>query len=164
MFLPADSSCEGRVSLHFTQPGLSMPAAEGVVDEKGSKYILAHTEPRELDGHPLGECGSSYLLHAPPRPHTYSDTDTSPLHVTTLHHTLTLSTRHVSELCRILLSFIFSASLLFSPFCQISVFKDQELALHMYKKLKKKKITGLRPAPLLKGLRPSHPPRWVLNV
>ena len=54
MSLPADSSCEGRVSLHFTQPGLSMPAAAGVVDEKGSEYMLAHTGPRELDGHPLG--------------------------------------------------------------------------------------------------------------
>ena len=54
MSLPADSSCEGRVSLHFTQSGLSMPAAAGVVDEKGSEYILTHTGPRELDGHPLG--------------------------------------------------------------------------------------------------------------
>jgi len=35
-----------------------MPAAAGVVDEKGSEYILAHTGPRELDGHPLGGCGS----------------------------------------------------------------------------------------------------------
>ena len=37
-----------------------MPAAAGVVDEKGSEYILAHTGPRELDGHPLGPggCGS----------------------------------------------------------------------------------------------------------
>ena len=56
------SSCrffrEGRVSLHFTQSGLSIPAAAGVVDEKGSKYILAHKGPRELDGHPLGGCGS----------------------------------------------------------------------------------------------------------
>ena len=51
--LPADLFCEGRVSLHFTQPELSMPAAAGVVDEKGSEYILAHTGPRELDGHPL---------------------------------------------------------------------------------------------------------------
>ena len=54
MSLPADSSCEGLVSLHFTQPGLSMPAAAGVVDEKGSEYILAHTGPRELDGHGFG--------------------------------------------------------------------------------------------------------------
>jgi len=54
MSLPADSSCGGRVSLHFTQPGLSMPAAAGVMDEKGSEYILVHTGPKELDGHPLG--------------------------------------------------------------------------------------------------------------
>jgi len=38
------------------------PAAAGVVDEKGSKYILAHTGPRELDGHPLGGCGSWFSL------------------------------------------------------------------------------------------------------
>jgi len=44
--LPVDSSCEGRVSLHFTQPGLSMPAAAGVVSE----YILAHIGPREHVG------------------------------------------------------------------------------------------------------------------
>jgi len=44
MTFPADSSCEGRVSLHFTQSGLSMPAAAGVVDENGSEYMLAHTE------------------------------------------------------------------------------------------------------------------------
>jgi len=62
MSLPADSSCEGRVSLHFTQSGLSMPAAAGVVGEKGSEYILAHTGPRELDGHPLGGCGSGFGL------------------------------------------------------------------------------------------------------
>jgi len=64
MSLPADSSCEGRDSLHFTQPGLSMPAAAGVVDEKGSEYrdILAHTGPRELDGHPLGGCGLGFGL------------------------------------------------------------------------------------------------------
>jgi len=64
MSLPADSSCEGRVSLHFTQLVLSMPAAAGVVDEKarGSEYILAHTGLRELDGHPLGGCGSGFGL------------------------------------------------------------------------------------------------------
>jgi len=62
MSLPADSSCEGRVSLHFTQSGLSMPAAESVVDEKGSEYILAHTGPRELDRHSLGGCGSEFGL------------------------------------------------------------------------------------------------------
>ena len=41
-----------------------MPAAAGVVDEKGSEYILAHTGPRELpsDGHPLGVCGSGVGL------------------------------------------------------------------------------------------------------
>ena len=42
------------VSLHFTQSGLSIPTAAGVVVERGSEYILAHTDPRELDGHPLG--------------------------------------------------------------------------------------------------------------
>ena len=43
--------------------GLSMrPAAAGVVNEKGSEYILAHTGPRELDGHPLGGCGSGFGL------------------------------------------------------------------------------------------------------
>jgi len=54
MSLPADSSCEGRVSLHFTQLVLSTPTTAGVVVERGSEYILAHTGPRELDGHPLG--------------------------------------------------------------------------------------------------------------
>jgi len=54
--------CEGRVSLHFTQSRLSKPAAAGVVDEKGSEYILAHTGPRELDGQPLGRCGSGFGL------------------------------------------------------------------------------------------------------
>ena len=29
----------------------------GVVVERGSECILAHTGPRELDGHPLGGCG-----------------------------------------------------------------------------------------------------------
>jgi len=62
MSLPADSCCEGRVSFHFTQSGLSMPAAAGVVDQKGSEYILAHTGPRELDRHPLGWCGSGFGL------------------------------------------------------------------------------------------------------
>jgi len=42
------------------RPGLSMPAAAGVVDEKGSEYMLAHTRPRELDRHPLGRCGSGF--------------------------------------------------------------------------------------------------------
>ena len=34
--------------------GLSIPTAAGVVVERGSEYILAHTGPRELDGHTLG--------------------------------------------------------------------------------------------------------------
>ena len=62
MSLPADSTCEGRVSLHLTQLGFSMPAAAGVVDEKGSEYILAHTGPRELHGHHLGGGGSGFGL------------------------------------------------------------------------------------------------------
>ena len=62
MSLPADYSCEGRVSLHFTQSGLSIPKAAGIVVERGSEYILAHTGPRELDGHPLGGCGSGFAL------------------------------------------------------------------------------------------------------
>jgi len=62
MSLPADSSCEGRVSLHFTQSGLSIPRAAGVVVERGPEYILAHTGPRELDGHPLGGCGLGFGL------------------------------------------------------------------------------------------------------
>jgi len=32
------------------------------MDEKGSEYILAHTGPRELDGQPLGGCGSGFGL------------------------------------------------------------------------------------------------------
>jgi len=39
-----------------------MPAVAGVVDEKGSEYILDHTGPRELDGHPLGGCGLGFGL------------------------------------------------------------------------------------------------------
>jgi len=62
MSLPKDSSCEERVSLHFTQSGLSMPAGAGVVDEKGSEYILAQTGPRELDRHPLRGRGSGFGL------------------------------------------------------------------------------------------------------
>ena len=62
MSLPADSSFEGRVSLHFTQSGLSIPAVAGVVVERGSEYILVHTGSRELDGHPLGGCGSGFGL------------------------------------------------------------------------------------------------------
>jgi len=30
--------------------------------EKGSKYILAHTGLRELDGHPPGGCRSGFWL------------------------------------------------------------------------------------------------------
>jgi len=30
--------------------------------EKGSEYMMAHTGPRELDGHPLGGCGSGFGL------------------------------------------------------------------------------------------------------
>jgi len=33
-----------------------------IASEKGSEYILAHTGPRELDGHPLGGCGSGFGL------------------------------------------------------------------------------------------------------
>jgi len=39
-----------------------MPAAADVVDEKRSEYILAHTGPRELDGHPMGACGLGFGL------------------------------------------------------------------------------------------------------
>jgi len=39
-----------------------MPAVAGVVDEKGSEYILAHTGPRALDGRPLRGCGSGFGL------------------------------------------------------------------------------------------------------
>jgi len=62
MSLPADSSCEGRGSFHFTQPGLSTPSAAGIVDEKGSEYILAYTGPRELNEHPLRGCGLGFGL------------------------------------------------------------------------------------------------------
>ena len=60
MSLPADSSCKERVSLYFMQSGVSIPTAAGVVVERGSEYKLAHTGPRELDGHPLGGCGSGF--------------------------------------------------------------------------------------------------------
>jgi len=62
MSLPADSSCEGRVSLHFMRSGFLISTAAGVVVEKGSEYILAHIVQRELDGHPLGGCGSVFGL------------------------------------------------------------------------------------------------------
>jgi len=39
-----------------------MPAEAGVVDEKGSEYILVHTGQRELDWHPLGRCGMGFGL------------------------------------------------------------------------------------------------------
>jgi len=45
------------LSLGFVLPTL---APAGVVAEKGSEYILAHTGPRELDGYPLGGCGSGF--------------------------------------------------------------------------------------------------------
>jgi len=31
------------------------------VVERGSEYILAHTGSRELDGYPLGGCGSGFI-------------------------------------------------------------------------------------------------------
>ena len=62
MSLPADSACEGMISLHFTRTGFLIPTPAGVVTEKGSEYILAHSGPRELDGHPLGGCGSGFGL------------------------------------------------------------------------------------------------------
>jgi len=49
---------------HFTQSGFWMPAEAGVVVEKESKYILAHTGLRELDGHPLGGCRSGFWFSA----------------------------------------------------------------------------------------------------
>ena len=44
------SSCrfKGRVSLYFTQTGLSMPAAAGVVDEKGCICLLVFGAPHEV--------------------------------------------------------------------------------------------------------------------
>ena len=50
------------MTLHFTQSGLSIPTVAGVVDEKGSEFILAHTGSRELDWHPMGGCGSGFSL------------------------------------------------------------------------------------------------------
>ena len=50
---------EGSLSTSRNR-GLSIPAVAGVVVERGSEYILAHTGPRELDGHPLGVCGSGF--------------------------------------------------------------------------------------------------------
>jgi len=39
---------------------MSIPTAAGVVVERGFEYILDHTGARELDGHPLGGCGSGF--------------------------------------------------------------------------------------------------------
>jgi len=50
---------KGLSPLHAV--GVIKPVAAGVVDEKGSEYILAHTGPRELDGHPGGVCGSGLV-------------------------------------------------------------------------------------------------------
>ena len=41
---------------------LLMPMPAGVVVERGSKYILAHTRPRELDRHPLEGCETGFGL------------------------------------------------------------------------------------------------------
>ena len=62
MFLPANSSREGRVCLPFTQTGLLLSTSAGIVMEKGSEYIFAHTVPSELERHPLGGCGSGFFL------------------------------------------------------------------------------------------------------
>ena len=62
MSLPEDSSCEGRISPHFTQSGLSISTAVGIEVERGSEYILAHTGPKELDGRPLGGFVSGFGL------------------------------------------------------------------------------------------------------
>jgi len=40
--------------------GFLIPTAAGVVAQKGSEYMLAHTGPRELDGHSLQGCGSGF--------------------------------------------------------------------------------------------------------
>jgi len=42
-----------------------MPTAAGVVVEKGSEYISAHTGPRELDGHLLGGVWVGVLVSFP---------------------------------------------------------------------------------------------------
>ena len=39
-----------------------MSVVAGVMDVNWSEYILTHTGPRELDGHPLGGCGSEFGL------------------------------------------------------------------------------------------------------
>jgi len=50
MFLPADSPCTGRVSLHFTYSGFSMFMSAGVVVDEESEYILVPSGLRALDG------------------------------------------------------------------------------------------------------------------
>jgi len=54
MFLPADSSCIGGVSLHFTLSELSVyeSMAAGVVVQKESEYISAPTGLRALGRRP----------------------------------------------------------------------------------------------------------------
>ena len=51
-----------EVSLSTSRNRGYKPAVAGVVDEKGSEYILAHTGPKELDWHPLGGCGTGFGL------------------------------------------------------------------------------------------------------
>ena len=53
-----------------------------------------------------------YLLHAPPRPHTYPSSHTTLIPAPTLHHTLTPSTLHVSELDKIVFPKYSSQSIL----------------------------------------------------
>jgi len=62
--LPADSSCEAMVFVYFTQSGFLISTATGVVVEKGSEYILAHTGPRELEGVWVGVWSSSRLYYS----------------------------------------------------------------------------------------------------
>jgi len=52
-----------------------------------------------------------YLVYAPPKPSTYPSTHTTPSHATTLHHTLTHSTQHVSTLYKIVSKY-FSQSII----------------------------------------------------
>jgi len=44
------------------QSGFFIPTAAGVVVQKWSEYILAHTMPRELDRHPLRGVGRGLVL------------------------------------------------------------------------------------------------------
>jgi len=55
--LPADSSCEGRVSIHFTQSGFLIPTPAGVVVEMGSEYILSTLGRGSWMGTPWGVVG-----------------------------------------------------------------------------------------------------------